>query len=114
MTAFQADDASSILAMRSMKVTVPVTNQIKEEAVGKYRRIVYGYAPSLDLDCVNINSLIEQLKEFNETYGDDYDSLEFRVIRNCGCWDSCSCSKTPVLYGTRDESELETNVKRKI
>lgn len=96
-----------------MKVTVPVTDVCKEEKAPHSERLYvsYGYSNSFYFDYRKLNEIITELLEVQEEFKDKYDSLEFRKQHNCGCWGSCSCDASIVLYGTRDENEVERKVR---
>jgi hypothetical protein len=97
-----------------MKVTVPVTSICKEEKElyrGERLFVNYGYLDSFDFSYRSVDDVIDHLKKLKKEYKDKYDSLEFRKQHNCGCWNGCDCDPSIVLYGTRDENEVEEKVR---
>lgn len=96
-----------------MKVTVPVTDVCKAEKAPYSNRLFvnYGFLDSFWLSDTTIDDVIDRLKKIRKEYKEKYDSLEFKKQRNCGCWGSCDCDASLVLYGTRDENEVEEKVR---
>ena len=94
-----------------MKITVPVTDNIKLEKVGSSTHISYSYPRNIDLDYTTLDDAIILLKGLKTEYGDIYENLEFRMGVNCSCYGCCDCSKSPVLYGTREESDIEKELR---
>lgn len=96
-----------------MKVTVPITNvcEAKKSPHSDRLYVYYGYNSSISFDYRDLNDVIKQLLELQKEYKDKYDSVEFRKSHNCGCWGGCTCDPSIVIYGTRDENEVEKKVR---
>lgn len=54
-----------------------------------------------------LKNMIATLNNFQKEYRDKYQDLEFDMIRDCGCYNECSCDPSLVLYGKRYETEVE-------
>ncbi len=55
----------------------------------------------------SIDSLIEDLMRLKKLYGETYSDMKFEAKRDCGCYHDCTCSPSYVLYGTREEEDVE-------
>lgn len=56
-----------------------------------------------------VPDILKEMIEILDTYGKEYENLNFQSSRDCGCWSDCSCSPTYVLHGTRLETDIEYN-----
>lgn len=59
----------------------------------------------------DINTLLDELKDIKEEYSDSYKNLNFSYVKNCGCPYTCECNASLILYGTREESDFEYNLR---
>lgn len=95
-----------------IKKTVKVTydrNDPKEVYYpnSKLTYLDYGDGPTLDPED-NVDRLVAELTDIQETYGQDYENLNFVAEDSCYCYDSsCSCKPRYKLYGTRLETDTE-------
>ena len=104
--------------MSNKRVTVPVSStdtcEIRKSPWGNHDYVDYGCTARLgDLDYDKLDDVIEKLQEFKKSYGDKYKDLSFRSMKNCGCYGNCICSPSLVLYGSRDENEVEKTFRLK-
>jgi len=97
----------------SKKVTVPISDTCKIAnylSGGEY--VDYGYARSAGrFDYKSLDDVISELQLLRKEYEGEYEDITLRETNTCGCWGSCSCNPSLVLYGTRDENELERRVR---
>lgn len=97
----------------SKKVTVPISDTCKISSYssgGEY--VDYGYPKSVSkFDYTTLDDAISELQLLRKEYGGEYENITLRESSNCGCWGSCNCRLSLVLYGTRDENELERGVR---
>ena len=92
-------------------ISVPVgtTPEIRKHHYGKGTYVHYGYAPCRLYPGTSLNSLINELICWKKEYQDRYQDMEFREVRDCGCYHDCSCGPSYVLYGKRYETDVEYN-----
>ena len=55
----------------------------------------------------SLANYVKQLQELETRYGAEYTELGFETENDCGCYHSCSCSPSLVLYGKRFPTKLE-------
>lgn len=57
----------------------------------------------------DIADIAEQINTFKKKYIDEgvYTKLWIESDRDCGCYHDCSCSPSNILYGEREETQLE-------
>ena len=98
----------------SKKVTVPVSDTCKLEkysgSSGEY--VSYGYLRSVsNFAYTSLKDAIKELQDLQKEHEEEYEDLALRESRNCGCYGSCDCNPSLILYGTREENELERKVR---
>jgi len=101
--------------MTKKQVTVQVGNNPKISQYygsgGEY--LDYGYGRRLRPDST-ISELQEQLSELYAEFAAEYSELHFQRMDDCGCRDHmCGCAPSYVLYGTREETDLEYKFRTK-
>lgn len=59
----------------------------------------------------SVSTLIERLKECQDEYGDKYADLHIDAREDCGCRYECWCRPSYVLCGTREETDIEYEIR---
>lgn len=92
-------------------VSVGATVEVVTHSFSDGQSLRYSSRETVDIKYSSLDDAIAELNRIKKKYEGEYSDMSFDTIRDCGCYNECSCSPTMFVTGKRLENDVEYDVR---